>query len=171
MGIVKSQDARALVIAGVGAILTLIGYFAFPIWGYSIKGFSVAGVSTPGSSGSFGLGDIGGNTINAGGIYGLTWLVLIASLVATAVVVIMLFFARSVPQLTPRLAAITLTVCGGICVLWTVLDFLKLNSYKGISGSGAGYSFGLSWGMYAVILTSIVLLVGAIMQLRRTPAI
>lgn len=170
MGIVKSQDARPLVIAGVGAILTLIGYLAFPVWSFSIKGFSAGGFSSPGTSGSFGLGDIGGGTINAGGIYSLTWLVLIASIVATIVVGLMLFAPRMVAQLTPRLAAITLTVCGGICVVWTLLDFLKLNGTKGVSGSGAGYSYGISWGMYAVILTSIVLLVGAVMQLRRTPA-
>lgn len=166
-GALKAQENRALVIAGVGAILTLIGYFTFPMWSASFKGFSSSGISIPGSSTSINMGDVG----KIGGIYGLSWLILIASIVATAVVVIMMFFARSVAQLTPRLAAITLTVCGGVCVLWSLLDFLKLNSYKGISGSGSGYSFGISWGMYALIITSIVLLVGAVMQLRRTPAI
>jgi hypothetical protein len=168
-GILKAQGNRPLVIAGAGALLTLIGYLAFPIWGYSIKGLSESGISIPGSSGSYGLSDVG--SLNAGGLYSLTWLVLIASIVALVVVGLMLFAPRAVAQLTPRLAAITLTVCGAICVLWTVLDFLKLNSFKGINSSGPGYSAGISWGMYALILTSIVLLVGGVMQLQRSPKV
>jgi hypothetical protein len=161
-----SQENRPLVIAGVGAILTLIGYLAFPIWSASFKGFSGGGVSVPGSSSSINMGDVG----KIGGIYGFSWLILIASIAAVIVVGLMLFAPRALAQLTPRMASIILTVCGAVCVVWALLDFLKLNSYKGISGSGAGYSFGIAWGMYALILTSLVLLVGAIMQLRRTPA-
>lgn len=166
-GAIKAQENRSYVIAGAGALLALISYLLFPVWGYSYNGAGASFIPASERSASIKAGSIN----DIGGIYGLTWLVLIASIVALAVVAVILFAPRAVAQLTPRLAAIILTACGVVSVFLLLLDWLKLNSYKGLFASaGSGFSAGTSWGMYVLILASIALLVGGIMQLRRSPA-
>lgn len=167
-GILKSQQARPYVIAGAGALIALIGYLALPFWGYSFKASASAFTQAVSTSGSYG----GSDMHLLGGIYGLSWLVLIASIVGVVVAGLMLFAPKMVAQLTPRLAAMTLTICGAVSTVLLVLDWLKLNSYKGLFSSvGSGFSAGVSWGMYVTILASIALLVGGVMQLQRSPKV
>lgn len=165
--VMKSQEARPLVIAGAGGLVVFLAYLLLPVWGYSYNGAGASLLPAAERSATIKAGSIN----DIGGIYGLTWLALIASIVVVVVAAVLLFAPKAVAQLTPRLAAIIVTACGGVCVVLFLLDWLKLNSYKGaFTGAPSGFSYGVSWGLYVLLLASIAMLVGGVMQMRRNPA-
>jgi hypothetical protein len=158
MNLLKEQRNRGYVIAGVGGIVAFISFF-LPYVSVSVLGATVYSAS--------------GSTI-ASIFNGLLWFELLASLVAIAVPIVLIYRSDKAFGLTNmplekqvRYGIFGIIGAGALGLLAELIVAINLSSYLGqYNGSSSPAGIGMGFGYWLYLLSAIAIVVGGIMAYR-----
>jgi hypothetical protein len=149
---------RGNLTAALGGIVALLSFLVLPYYGFS-AGFN----SVPYS---YSASQLTNGTYGASGIL---WFVPLFAAIAVVVACLDAFGNRSIRELTPRNAAYTILVSGGLGSLICLYTLAAVNSkVSQLNLSGLGVSYGFSIGFWLTLLAMIAVTVGGGLNLRQT---